>query len=99
MTKKRKSAAGETSRSMHLLDAATVGELEFELLRRAIGRTHENIKRTKLTLAHLCDREQRQMRELAAQYCRLEAAGIQPVGTGSVSNAAGQSPAAHKETP
>ena len=70
-----------------LLETATVGELEFELLRRAIGRTHENIKRTEIALAHLRAREERQMRELAAQYCRMEASGIQPGGTASVSNA------------
>ena len=56
------------------LEKASVGRLEFELLRRAIARTIETIKTTEEALAHLRDRKERQMRELAVQFTRLDGA-------------------------
>ena len=68
-----KVAGGEKSEPS--LETASVGRLQFELLRRAIARTHADIVRTEKVLEDLRAREKRQCLELAVQFTRLEKAG------------------------
>ena len=57
------------------VEDASMGRLQFELLRRAIARTHADIVRTEKVLEDLRAREKRQCLELAVQFTRLEKAG------------------------
>ena len=67
----RKSGGDKVDPRDVTLETASVGELQFELLRRALNRTLATIKDTEIALAHLRGRQERQMREMAIQFTRM----------------------------